>query len=310
MYHGWGKKNSYFEGWYFKLLNRSANKIFALIPGVSIDKEGKKHAFIQVLDGANNRAEYIRFEFEDFSASSRDFRIAIAENTFSGKQITLNSEGLSGHVAFSGLNPWPNRWYSPGIMGPYTFVPFMECYHGIISMDHAIEGELSLMGHTVDFTGGRAYIEKDWGKSFPKAYVWLQSNHFEDTGTSIKLSVARIPWIGRSFIGFIAGVLHRGQLYEFTTYNSSKIKDLHISQSEIKAQIANNKFSLRISVERDQATQLASPISGAMTGHISESMSSVVKITLAESKSGTTIYAGRGTNTALEVAGDITLLTG
>ncbi len=309
MYHGWGIKNSYFEGWYFKLVNREANKIFAIIPGISIDSDGRKHSFIQVLDGINNTAEYIRYRFEDFSASSSKFEITIADNLFSRSYISLNSPILSGHLEFSDLSAWPNRWYSPGIMGPYTFVPFMECYHGILSMDHMISGKISFQGDNVDFTGGRGYIEKDWGKSFPEAYIWLQSNHFEPRGTSVKLSVARIPWIGRSFTGFIAGVLHNEQLYEFTTYNSSKIEHIDISLSEINVQISNSTFSIRINGKREKATLLASPISGEMSGHISESMTSVIKLTLTDNKSGNTIYSGRGINTALEVVGDMELLS-
>lgn len=45
-------------------------------------------------------------------------------------------------------------------MGPFAFVPFMECYHGIVSMDHIIQGELEIDGATVDFSNGRGYMEK------------------------------------------------------------------------------------------------------------------------------------------------------
>ena len=308
MYHGRGKKRNYFEGWYFKLVNRAADKIYAIIPGVSMENDGSKHAFIQVLDGINAKSEYFRFNFEEFRTSTNKFKISIAGSIFTRNYVSLNLPGFGGYLEFSGLNRWPNRWYSPGIMGPYTFVPFMECYHGIISMDHEIIGKLSLNGDTVDFNGGRGYIEKDWGKSFPEAYIWLQSNHFEENGTSIKLSVARIPWIGRSFTGFIAGVLHNGQLYEFTTYNSSKLEHLDIKTDKLNIEIENRKFRLKIIAEREKATLLASPISGEMSGHISESMTSNVQITLSDNRSGSIIYSGRGTNTALEVAGDVNLL--
>ncbi len=308
MYHGWGKKRNFFEGWYFKLVNRAADKIYAIIPGVSMENDGSKHAFIQVLDGINAKSEYFRFNFEDFRTSTNKFKISIAGSIFTRNYVSLNLPGFVGYLEFSGLNRWPNRWYSPGIMGPYTFVPFMECYHGIISMDHEIIGKLSLNGDTVDFNGGRGYIEKDWGKSFPEAYIWMQSNHFGENGTSIKLSVARIPWIGRSFTGFIAGFLHNGQLYEFTTYNSSKLINLDVSQNELFIKIVNNNYSLNIVARREKATLLASPISGEMSGHISESMTSSTEITLSDIRTGKIIYRGIGTSAGLEVAGDVNLL--
>jgi hypothetical protein len=45
-FQGWGKTSSYFEGWYFKLLNADASSAFAIIPGIAMDKKGK--------DGNNN----------------------------------------------------------------------------------------------------------------------------------------------------------------------------------------------------------------------------------------------------------------
>lgn len=38
----------------------------------------------------------------------------------------------------------------------------------------------------MDFSGGRGYIEKDWGQSFPAAWVWLQINYLPDLSFSIK----------------------------------------------------------------------------------------------------------------------------
>lgn len=161
---------------------------------------------------------------------------------------------------------------------------------------------------TLDFTGGRGYMEKDWGRSFPDAYIWMQSNHFDSGGISVKLSVARIPWLGSSFTGFIAGLLCDGRLYEFTTYNMSKLDKLNISINDLVIQISNNNYLLKIRAGRNNATRLASPISGEMSGHISESMQADIDISLEKIKPDELIYSGHGTNTALEVAGDVNLL--
>ena len=52
-------------------------------------------------------------------------------------------------------------------MGWYAYLPIMECYHGILSMDHELSGELIYNGDFLAFNKGRGYIEKDWGKNFP-----------------------------------------------------------------------------------------------------------------------------------------------
>ena len=49
-FQGWGKTKSYFEGWYYKIVDKNASKAFAIIPGLAIDDAGKRHAFIQILE--------------------------------------------------------------------------------------------------------------------------------------------------------------------------------------------------------------------------------------------------------------------
>jgi tocopherol cyclase len=205
-FQGRGKRRSYFEGWYFKVLNESATKAYAFIPGIAMDEAGNRQSFIQVLDGKKQVSHYYKFGIDSFTATQGVFKIAIGENRFSKESINLDLPEVKGTLHFKNCISWPTRWYSPGIMGPFTFVPFMECYHGIVSMDHSMYGQLEVQGERINFNDGRGYIEKDWGRSFPSAYVWMQSNHFSKPGISIKVSVAKVPWLGFSFVGFIVGI--------------------------------------------------------------------------------------------------------
>lgn len=304
-FQGWTRKKTYFEGWYFKIINQNETKAFAIIPGIAINDHGNRHAFIQVLDGKKRTAKYFRFESESFVPAPNQFKINISENHFSEYSIQLNLPEMKGHLDFSELVRWENRWYSPGIMGPYTFLPFMECYHGIVSLDHSISGELEIEGETVNFENGRGYTEKDWGKSFPSAYVWLQSNHFSQAGISIKVSVAKIPYLGYSFVGFIAGLWLGDQLIQFTTYNHSKLVKSSIDQGKVEMVMQNENYLLEINVQREAATVLASPILGLMDGRIEESMNSMVEVILTDRKTAKIIFSDFGRNAGLEVAGKI-----
>jgi len=304
-YHGWGKKRTYFEGWYYKIVNADETKAFAIIPGVAFGESGDSHSFIQVLDGKNLSAEYHKFSIDEFNADSDSFRVDLAGNIFSSDKIVLKLDNLNGELSFSGNVPWPSSYFSPGIMGPYSFVPFMECYHGILSMDHTISGKLIIRGREFDFTGGRGYMEKDWGKSFPSAYFWMQSNHFSKKGVSIKASVAKIPWLGSSFVGFIAGLYLDGKLIQFTTYNSSGILKSYADEEKVELTFDNKKYTLEIIAHRDHATELASPIQGFMDGRISESMTSQISLKLFDKDLKKVIFEDMGRNCGLEVAGEI-----
>ncbi len=305
MYHGWTKKQKYFEGWYYKLVSQDEKSAIAIIPGVAMDERGNKHAFIQVLNGKELKASYYQFPFEDFKASKDDFNTSIALNTFTSKHIKLDHDNISGDLYFTEMIPWPSSILSPGIMGPFSFFPFMECYHGIVSMDHLIQGELTIEGKHYDFTNGRGYIEKDWGHSFPTAYFWMQSNHFSEEGISVKASVAKIPWMGTSFVGFIAGVWLKDRLIQFTTYNLSKLSKSFADEKNLDITIENKNYKLTIKAERQSSTTLASPIGGFMDGRINESMTDIMRVELLDKKQNKLILNDVGRNAGLEVAGDI-----
>jgi len=304
-FHGWGKTNNYFEGWYFKLLSADASSAFAVIPGIAMDKNGNKQAFIQILDGRAKSALYHKYHIDSFNSTPGKFIVNIDDSIFSEKSIKLNLPGFRGELTFNGNVPWPKSFFSPGIMGPFSFIPFMECYHGIVSMDHSIEGNLIVNDVLLDFNGGRGYIEKDWGRSFPSAYVWMQTNHFSTTGISLKASVANIPWLGSSFVGFIAGLWLHDRLIQFNTYNGTTLRKLHINEETVEIVMKNNKHQLSIFAHRDQATSLASPINGLMDGRIEESMSSSIDVQLIETNTKKLIFSDKGYHAGLEVAGNI-----
>ena len=304
LYHGWGRSKIFFEGWYYKIVDNSQTNAFAIIPGIAMDENGNKQSFIQVLDGKNLKADYFKFDSNEFKPTPKKHDLYIAENHFSMTDISLNLPNLQGTLIFKNLFPWSNTFLSPGIMGPYSFIPFMECYHGIVSMNHDIEGSLIHNGKKISFDNGKGYMEKDWGHSFPKAYVWMQSNHFSKSSISFKSSIAIIPWLKSSFIGHIAGVLIDGKLIEFTTYNGTKLNSCDISQDEVNASMENRLFKLNIKAIREKATTLAAPISGFMDGRIDESMNSSIKLKLIDKKSNKIILNDIGESAGIEVAGD------
>jgi len=304
-YHGWGRTKKYFEGWYYKIVNNKEDKAFAIIPGIAMNEAGEKHAFIQVLDGKNLSAEYHTFLFDEFLAKPGKYEIKLGNNLFNDERIELNMPLIRGELRFKNQVKWPNPWYSPGIMGPYTFVPFMECYHGILSMDHTIEGGLVVQNESIDFTEGRGYMEKDWGHSFPSAYFWMQSNHFSKPGISFKASVAKIPWLRGSFVGFIAGLWFDDHLYEFTTYNSTKLLKSYADHKQVELLMDNHKNRLKIHVTRNDTTELASPISGFMDGRIKESMMADIEVQLLDRKNNQILFHDKGRNVGLEVAGNV-----
>ncbi len=308
LYHGESKKGNFFEGWYFKLIDRERKRSCAVIPGVSLaGKAEKPHAFIQFLFGKEMRSDNFIYDFDRFRYDKKRFDLHLGGSHFSSDSISLDlvspENRIRGEVRFLESFKWPSSLLSPGIMGPVTFVPFMECYHGVVSMDHLLEGQLEVNGQRWDFTGGRGYIEKDWGRSFPQAWIWMQSNSFSEPGVSFMLSVARIPWLGRSFTGFLCGLLRDGELLRFTTYKMARIRTVEVSSDAVRVEIAMSRFLLKVFARRTGGAPLLSPVRGSMRGRINETLTSEISIELYEN--GRPVFKDTGSDAGLEVVGEL-----
>ncbi len=308
-YHGHRRRPPFFEGWYFKLVDAAETHRFAVIPGIFLsDDPDRRHAFIQVLDGSTGTATYHRYPAEEFRAARHSFDVEIGPNRFTSDRIALDidddSRTIRGELSFGTLRPWPVTLTRLGIMGPYGWVPRMECNHGVVSLDHSITGALDIDDQRVVFGGGRGYTEKDWGASFPAGYAWMQSNHFETPATSFVGSIAIIPWLFSAFPGFIIGLLHDGTLHQFATYTGAKTTDLHFSDEAIEWAVADRKKQLTIRANRAKGGLLYGPTREDMSDRVGETMVASIELTLTH-RDGSVIFAGTGRNAGLEAHGDL-----
>jgi tocopherol cyclase len=306
-FHGHGRSKRYFEGWYVKVVSADQKTRWAVIPGVFLGLDGGvNEAFIQLLDGSTGRSWYHKFDTNEFSASADEFDVTLGKNHFSSKGVTLDLPELRGSIRFeSALDPWPVKPLSPGIMGWFGAVPFMECFHGIVSFGHDLAGELTVEGKKVSFAGGRGYIEKDWGRAFPSGYVWLHSNHIDsDPEASLIGSVAIIPWIGRPFRGYIVGLKHSGKLHRWTTYNGAKEIELTITDTHVQWQLSSKDGLLTLSADRVRGGLLHAPVRTEMHQRVDETLDAVIHIKHTD-RDGRVLLEGKGLVGAMEVHGDL-----
>lgn len=317
-FQGNRKRKNYFEGWYYKLVSAGGNHTWSFIPGVSLTNEDP-HAFIQVINGKTGETWYFRFPAESFVFSKSDFHVKIGENEISRSHIRLDLQSPRGHfqgeVFFSGQTPLQATLLRPGIMGWYRYAPFMECYHGVVSMDHRLSGQLNLNGQQADFHNGKGYIEKDWGTSMPEAWIWMQSNHFQTENTSFMLSLANVPWVGKSFPGFLGFFLHKGKPHLFATYNGAKITRLERRDNELYLTVKKNDLQIDIRGaqgktlpgKKNDPGALKAPNQGQMNRVIHENLSASLHIAV-KNNNGKLLFEGTGRFAGLEMIGDVTSL--
>ena len=250
----------YFCGRYFKC--QSKDKTIAVIHAYH-RAGGKTTCSIQIItdSGAWNAV----FPYAVYTEDKKNGAVTIGGNYFGTDKMTLDIDDgavkARGSVSFGNITP-----IKYDIMGPFRFVPFMECRHSVTSMFHTVDGEIEINGEMFVFSGDIGYIEGDRGYSFPKVYSWTQCC-FE--GGSLMLSVADIPFGPVHFTGIIGVIYTDGKERRIATYLGAKAEK--IAGGEIVISQKKLKFTAKL-IEK-HAHPLYAPVGGEMTRVIRESAS-------------------------------------
>lgn len=260
-FHGNQKRHSYFEGWYLK--HQNGVNTLAVIPAFHVDKYGVKTASIQVV--TENGSHCFAIPAEEFSADEKRFFVRAGRNVFCERGIFLDIREpgvrVRGKIEYG-------HFTNPGydMMGPFRFMPFMQCNHGVLSIDHRINGMVSVNGRTCDFRGGRGYVEKDWGSSFPKNYLWTQCNWFDKGRCSVMASVADVPLPVGQITGCICSVFYRGKEYRLASYLGVKV----LCCTKRRLVLRQGRYRLEADFPEIRGRQLNAPDDGKMSRKIIE----------------------------------------
>lgn len=245
-----------FYGWYLKC--QSDTQTLAVIP--AIHSAGRKRTCsIQII--TDHDAWTVTFPADVFRRTKRN--IFIGENRFGEKGIRLaihtSQLNIKGKLDFGMLCP-----LKYDIMGPFTFVPFMECRHSVWSMRHSVRGNVHINGQKYSFHNAWGYWEGDRGRSFPKEYIWTQCCF---PGGALMLSVADIPMAGIHFTGVIGAVLWQGKEYRMATYLGARVVQIQRNM----VQVIQGDLELDIQMLKTSECPLKAPTEGNMVRTIHES---------------------------------------
>lgn len=247
-----------FYGWYLKC--QSDTQTLAVIPAVH--NTGKRRSCsVQVI--TDHDAWTVMFPADLFRRTKRT--IFIGENQFGEKGIHLAMRTpkltIQGNLDFGALFP-----LKYDIMGPFAYVPFMECRHSVWSMRHSVRGNVYINGKKYSFLNAWGYWEGDQGRSFPKKYIWTQCC-FKDG--VLMLSVADIPMAGIHFTGIIGVILWKGKEYRIATYLGARVASI---QNNI-VRVVQGSLELDVRLLKSSGRPLRAPERGDMVRTIHESAS-------------------------------------
>ena len=246
---------SYFCGWYFRC--QSSHQTLAIIPSVHKTRYSKFCAIQLITDTESFQVEFPFSAFQKYGD-----QITIEENRFGKEVIHLDIKmpnlRANGTLRFGPFTP-----IRYDIMGPFRFVPFMQCRHSVYSMRHRVDGEITINGTSYLFRNAIGYIEGDRGYSFPKEYVWTQ---YSFPNGALMLSIADIPIGTLRFTGVIGIVYLNGKEYRLATYLGAKA--VKIMPDEII--IRQGEYVLTAKPQDISGYPLQAPVAGAMNRTIYE----------------------------------------
>jgi tocopherol cyclase len=172
----------------------------------------------------------------------------------------------------------------------------------------------------ITFDNGRGYTEKDFGRSFPSMWVWLQTNSFPlHPGTSLFVSVARVPVLGFGLPGFTAAVWHDSTLFPFATWSGATFEDMRVSDDEVFIAVrggrrpgggvggGGGRHRVEITVDRRNVPEvlLYAPVNFTrMMPHVREALRARVHMRLFDGR-GNVLVDDVGLHAGLEVHGNV-----
>jgi Tocopherol cyclase len=266
--HDFKEKGPWFEGWYTRIVDRDNHRSFAVITTSAIGAKEKLPAdgppgyvaLIAQSDEFNGTLSFESFpERTHIGNRGSDFEWSSPEHGNASKLSTDIAIAGSGRIQItvSQRAPWSLESGHEGPEGNLATLPFMPLHWFVYNVGG--EGSYSVDivkdGKPFHFEGrGEIHQEKNWGKVFPDAWMWLQakndSSYIALAGGDLKLG----PLKAHSYmIGYrsatVAADFNAGQ--GFATSFGDKI-DSCGRKFSIEAKSA--EYKLVIEAEADPAT--------------------------------------------------------
>lgn len=225
--HITGKSGPFFEGWYYRITDPASDRKIAIIvasylrpgqvyePGMNmpgylavlVSKDGESKSIelfpeqTQLLKDGKPVNEY--FAFND----PADFEWSSEYGSITPDSIDIDVPGSYNlHAKIEGRIPW-DATSEMGPEGPMLFLPVIKAHWYVYSLGSDVSYELTMMRDGLpEFYDGTGYIhqEKNWGDTFPTAWVWLEGIN-EDNSAHIALSGGKVP-LGKDYMtSWLAG---------------------------------------------------------------------------------------------------------
>jgi tocopherol cyclase len=188
--------------------------------------------------------------------------------------------------------------------GILSYLPIFEPGWQILMAHGLATGWIEWQGQRYEFDRAPAYSEKNWGRSFPQKWFWLNCNSFSDTaGLAITAGGGRrkVLWMTEEVA--MVGIHYQGRFYEFVPWNA-QIEWQIKPWGEWRIQATSGDFQVELIGTTDLAgTMVRTPTEQGLVMCCRDTLRGLLSIDL-RTRQGERIITATSNVAGLEVGGD------
>ncbi len=331
-YHWNGTDPGFFEGWYFRVTLPKIRESFAFMYSIEdpLGKNSHSGGAAQLLGISE---EYLSASFPEPSKfwatgdclslghwGETDLDIApqqlpivefdrsvkrgyqVAATLHQGALPELDCRWCYDTVPIYGWgNPYQPQQATAGLL---SFLPIFEPGWQILMAHGLATGWIEWRGERYNFNNTPAYSEKNWGRSFPEKWFWLNCNSFTDTvGLAITAGGGRRKVLWNTEEVAMIGIHYRDRFYEFVPWNSQIHWQIQ-PWGEWRMQATNPDFQIELTGTTDLAgTMVSTPTESGLVMCCRDTLKGRLSIELS-TRRGDRIIKASSINAGLEIGGD------
>ncbi|MEB3310786.1 MAG: tocopherol cyclase family protein [Snowella sp.] len=334
-YHWDGKSDRFFEGWYFRVTLPEIAESFAFMYSIEdpIGDQAHSGGAAQIF-GPGDR--YLCRTFpntQNFWASQHHLALGHWRKTdLKIQPQLLNSENFQtqvkeGYQVTATLHQgilyppeqnYPCRWsyrtqpiygwgnpeaFQQSTAGWLSFLPIFEPGWQILMAHGLATGWIEWQGERYQFENAPAYSEKNWGRSFPQRWFWIQCNCFNhESDLTVTAGGGRRQVLGTMEEVAMIGVHYQGKFYEFVPWNSQVTWQIQ-PWGKWQMQAVNEQFCVTLTGETEfTATAIRAPTEKGLSYCCQDTTKGRLRLELGL-KQGNSIVQATSSLAGLEVGG-------
>ncbi len=246
-------RGNWYEWWFYKVVDPVSDNAFLFTYGIvnPWDLKQERPASRAFLQFGESKARFFtqkNFPVANFQASYERTEVRIADNHATDKQITgAITDELGRQISWD--LKIKHEWHF-NAMGWTMSAPIASGIYWYPAQASArMNGWIRIDDRIIAIKNAPAYQDRNWGRSFPKWWTWITSNHFaKSPGTVLAVGGGEPKILGTYILqGLCIGLRHAGKEYAFRTTDLLNWVDFEISWGKWEV-VAQNSKNERIEI--------------------------------------------------------------